>query len=103
LIVGSAVMLFIGLSSRREKPAFVGSNLLLAGMLVTGGAASFPVMLYSTLDPHYSLTVYDVAADSSSLRVAFLWWPVALVLVFGCSLFISRRYAEKLSVKSAVS
>ena len=76
----------------------MGSNLLLIGLLVTGSAAFFPVMLYSTLAPENSLTAYSVAAGSKSLLLASFWWPVGFVLATIYFVFISRRYAGKVSV-----
>src|SRR5262249_10357763 len=49
VITASTIMLISGLSTRREMRAFLGSNFLLVGLLATGGAAIFPVMLHSTL------------------------------------------------------
>lgn len=99
IVAGSAIMWFSGLSARREMRAFAGSNLLIVGLLVTGGAAIFPVMLYSTLNPQYSLTAYKVAAGSASLRLASIWWPVGFALTLAYFVFITRRYAGKVSVK----
>jgi cytochrome bd-type quinol oxidase subunit 2 len=79
--------------------AFVGSNVLLVGLLVTGAAALFPVMLYSTLAPENSLTAYGVAASRSALLLATIWWPVGLALAITYFVFITRRYAGKVSVK----
>jgi len=95
----SAITLISGLSTRREMRAFVGSNFLLAGLLATGGAAIFPVMLYSTLAPENSLTAYAVASGPNALRLASLWWPVGFALTIAYFVFISRRYAGKVSAK----
>src|SRR5262245_24027235 len=57
----AAVVLVSGLVNRREMLAFVGSNLLLAGLLAASAAAIFPVVLHSTLAPENSLSAYDVA------------------------------------------
>jgi cytochrome bd ubiquinol oxidase subunit II len=98
LIIAAACALFSGLTKGREGRAFVGSNLLLAGLLVTGSAAFFPVMLYSTIAPENSLTAYGVAAGSQSLLLASFWWPIGLVLATFYFVFIARRYAGKVSV-----
>jgi len=98
LIVAAACSLVWGLTKGQERRAFVGSNLLLVGLLVTGSAAFFPVMLYSTLAPENSLTAYSVASGSRSLLLAFFWWPVGFVLATIYFAFISRRYAGKVSV-----
>jgi cytochrome bd-type quinol oxidase subunit 2 len=69
------------------------------GLLITGGAAIFPVMLYSTLAPENSLTAYSVAAGEHSLRLASIWWPVGFVLAIVYFVFISRRYMGKVAVR----
>jgi cytochrome d ubiquinol oxidase subunit II len=98
MIVLAAITLLSGLRADREVRAFVGSNLLLVGLLGTGAAAIFPVMLHSTLAPDHSLTAYAVAAGPASLLLASIWWPVAFALSVAYFVFISRRYAGKVSV-----
>lgn len=99
IAVASTVALVSGLSTRRETRAFLGSSFLLVGLLVTGGAALFPVMLYSTIAPENSLTAYAVTAGPNSLRLASIWWPVGFALATVYFVFITRRYAGKVSVK----
>ena len=98
IVIVSVATLIWGLLNRREMWAFVGSNACLAGLLTTGGAAIFPVMLYSTLAPENSLTAYDVASSASALRYATMWWPVGFALTAAYCVFIARRYAGKVSV-----
>ena len=97
--VAAAITLVSGLATRREMRAFIGSNLLLAGLLATGAAAIFPVVLHSTLAPENSLTAYDVAAGPNSLAYAAIWWPIGFALAAAYFVFVSRRYAGKVSVK----
>ena len=99
VVIVSAIMLISGLSTRQEMRAFVGSNFLLVGLLTIGGAALFPVMLYSTLAPEHSLTAYAVASSPSAFLLASMWWPVGFALATAYFVFISRRYAGKVSVK----
>jgi cytochrome d ubiquinol oxidase subunit II len=99
LVCGAAITLISGLATRRELRAFIGSNLLLAGLLATGAAAIYPVVLHSTLAPENSLTVYDVAAGPSSLAYAAIWWPISFALATAYFVFVSRRYAGKVSVQ----
>jgi cytochrome bd ubiquinol oxidase subunit II len=91
--------LISGLARRLEMRAFLGSNFTLAALLTIGGAAIYPVMLYSTLAPENSLTAYSAASDENSLRLASIWWPLAFVLAIVYFVFISRRYIGKVSVK----
>lgn len=99
ITAASTAALVSGLSTRRETRAFLGSSFIIVGLLVTGGAALFPVMLYSTIAPENSLTAYAVAAGPNSLRLASIWWPVGFALATVYFVFISRRYAGKVSVK----
>src|SRR5690349_18805035 len=62
VIVASTITLISGLTGHRELRAFIGSNLVIFGLLTTGAAAIFPVMLHSTLSLENSLTAYAVAA-----------------------------------------
>lgn len=99
LTLTAAGSLLSGLANRREMRAFLGSSFVLVGLLATGAASIFPVMLHSTLAPENSLTAYSVAAGSNSFRIASIWWPVGFVLATIYFVFISRRYAGKVSVK----
>ena len=45
------------------------------------------------------LTAYAVASSPGALLLASIWWPVGLVLALIYFVFISRRYAGKVSVK----
>ena len=99
VVCAAVCVLVSGLATRRELRAFIGSNLLLAGLLATGATAIFPVMLHSTLAPEDSLTAYDVAAGPKSLAYAAIWWPFGFALTIAYFVFVSRRYAGKVSVK----
>lgn len=99
VVAGSALAIFSGIRRNDEMRAFAGSNFLVIGMLATGAAAIFPVMLFSTLAPENSLTAYAAAASPGSLLMASIWWPVAFLLAATYFIFISRRYHGKISVK----
>lgn len=98
VVAASAFTLLTGLAGGRELRAFVGSNFLIVGLLATGAAAIFPVMLRSTLAPENSLTAYSVVSNRNALVLASIWWPVAFVLAVAYFVFISRRYSGKASV-----
>ena len=67
----------LGLRSRREWLALLASGLAIAGIILTVGAAMFPMILPSSLDPRFSLTVWD---SSSSHVVLFIM--LVCVLIF---------------------
>jgi cytochrome bd ubiquinol oxidase subunit II len=100
VICAATIALVSGLATARETLAFVGSNLLLTGLLATGAAALFPIALQSTLAPENALTAYDVAAGPKSLAYAAVWWPIGLALTAAYFVFVSRRFAGKVSVRN---
>jgi cytochrome d ubiquinol oxidase subunit II len=99
VVIVSTIMLISGLSTRQEIRAFVGSNFLLVGLLATGAAAIFPVMLYSTLASENSLTAYAVASSHRAFLLASVWWPAGFALATTCFVFVSRRYAGKVRIE----
>lgn len=99
VLAGAVLALASGLSGGHDLRAFWGSNMVIVALLAIGGASIFPVMLYSTLTPDNSLTAYAVASDPNALLLALYWWPVAFCLAATYFVFISRRYAGKVSLK----
>lgn len=94
-ITGGIIAAFTGLHGKCESLATVGSSLFIAGLMIAGAAGVFPVMLYSTLDSQYSLSVCQVAAAGHGLAIALVWWPLAFVFAIGYFLFIYRHYSGK--------
>jgi cytochrome d ubiquinol oxidase subunit II len=100
IVVAAAVAILSSAVRRRnEAKAFLASNLLIFGLLATGAATIYPVMLYSTLAPENSLTAEAVASSPYTLLIAFFWWPVAFVMTAGYFIFVSSYYSGKVSVK----
>ena len=99
ITVVSIICLVSGLTGHREQRAFLASNFLIVGLLATGAAAIFPVMLHSTLAPENSLTAYAVASSSTTLLRASFWWPISVALAVFYFVVISRRYTGKVSVQ----
>jgi cytochrome d ubiquinol oxidase subunit II len=99
VVAAAAVAILTGLRRDREMCAFLGSSFLVGGLLATGAAAIYPVVLHSTLAPGDSLTVQAVASSHGSLVMALLWWPIAFVLAASYFIFLSRKYAGKVSVR----
>jgi cytochrome d ubiquinol oxidase subunit II len=92
LVAGGLAAIFTGLRSAAEARIFVGGCVLIAGLLGTAAASLFPVMLYSTVSPEYSITAYNGSSDLSSLRAASYWWPVALALTWAYFWFVAKHY-----------
>lgn len=68
----------LALRSRKEWLGLLGSGLAIAGIILSVGCAMFPMILPSTVDPRFSLTVWD---SSSSHVVLFIMLVCALIFI----------------------
>jgi cytochrome d ubiquinol oxidase subunit II len=94
-VVTGLIVVFFNLNHENESPALIGSCVFISGLIIAGAAGVFPFMLQSTLDPKYSLSAYQNAADGHGLAIALVWWPVAFCFAVGYFLFIFRYYSGK--------
>jgi cytochrome d ubiquinol oxidase subunit II len=97
LIVVATWALWTGLRGTAEGRAFAGSCGVIAGLLAGAAASLFPVVFHSTLGAEYSLTAYTGATAERGLRIALIWWPVAVVLALTYFFVIMRIYSGKVS------
>ena len=95
VLVVAAWAVWTGLRGNDEKRAFAGSCGVIVGLLGGAAASLFPVVLHSTLGSEHSLTAYTGATSERGLRVALIWWPVAVVLALTYFFVIMRIYAGK--------
>jgi len=98
VVLASGAALFLGIRKDLELRVFIASNLLIGGLLGTGAAAIFPVMLYSTLGSQNSMTAYSSASSPSALLMAMIWWPIAFLLAVFYFAYLYRSYSGKVKV-----
>ena len=94
----SLAIVVIGIRTKGERLTLIGSTFLIFGLLMTGAAALFPVLLFSTINTTDRLTAFDCAAADQSLRIAAGWWFPALVLAVAYLVIIQRHYSGKVNV-----
>jgi cytochrome d ubiquinol oxidase subunit II len=90
--IAGAVAVFVGINRGLQRVSLGGYCALIAGALTLRAAAAFPIMLYSTLDFRHSLSAYDGSSSEKGLIVAFIWWPIALVLTSVYFTFFSHSH-----------
>ncbi len=56
----------------RAFPAFLCSSAMIGLLLISGGIGLYPDLIPSTLDPAYSLTIYNAASADNTLTVALI-------------------------------
>ena len=101
LVVLAGLVLIIWATPKgKEKLAFAGSTLYIAGMLVGAVFAVYPMVLPAT-NPEYSLTIANTLAGIHGLQVGFMWWCVGIVLAIGYFVFIFRMFRGKVRLEDA--
>ncbi len=91
--------LLVGWRRGREALSFVGSCLLLYGLLGSAAAALYPVMLPSTVPTAPSLTADSAATSAYGLTTALMWWPLAFVLAVAYFVLAFARHREKVALR----
>lgn len=71
----------LGLRGRREWLSLLASGLAVAGIILTVGAAMFPMILPSTVDPRFSLTVWDSSSSHVTLFIMLVCVLIFLPLI----------------------
>jgi cytochrome d ubiquinol oxidase subunit II len=74
---GAALVIALS-AARRTVAAFLASGLTVTAVLLTAGAAMFPFVLPSSLQPDHSLTAWDAVSSHKTLAVMF--WVVVVML-----------------------
>ncbi|MCB1537401.1 MAG: cytochrome d ubiquinol oxidase subunit II, partial [Alphaproteobacteria bacterium] len=62
----------------RTGLAFIGSSLMMTGIITTAGVSMFPFIMPSSSDPRSSLTVWD--STSSHLTLSIMFWAVVIFM-----------------------
>ena len=84
------------LANRKEfRWAFFFSSLTIAMLLVLVAIELYPVLLRSTVDPAYNITVYNAASSTGSLKIMLTIVAIGAPLVLGYTIFVYRTFRGK--------
>jgi cytochrome bd ubiquinol oxidase subunit II len=98
LVLGSLLLMIWAARQGKDKLAFLGSSLYIAGMLVGAAFALYPVVLPASTDPSYNLTVHNSAAGHHGLVVGLVWWVLGAVIATAYFVFLFRMFRGKVSL-----
>jgi cytochrome bd ubiquinol oxidase subunit II len=93
----SVSIVVVGIRMERERLTLIGSTFVIFGLLMTGAAALFPTLLFSTINTA-DLIAFDCAAPAQSLWIATCWWFPALALAVVYLFIVQRYYSGKVNV-----
>jgi len=96
LLITGAALVAAGwfISRRRNKWAFITTGILIASSTITLFAKLYPRVMISSLNPDWSLTIYNASSGSYTLKVmsivALIFLPIVL-LYQGWSYYVFRE------------
>lgn len=90
----------LGLRSRREWLSLLGSGLAIACVILTVGAAMFPMILPSTIDPRFSLTVWDSSSSHMTLFIMLVCVGIFLPLILIYTSWVYSVLRGKVDIKA---
>jgi len=99
LVVASLLYMLLALRRGNDTGAFFGSCAYITGMLVGAAFALYPMVLPSSGDPAYSLTIDNTKAGAHGLQVGLVWWCIGMVFAIGYFIFIFRMFRGKVSLE----
>lgn len=76
-----ALLFWLGLRLRHEWLALLASSLSIAGIVLSVGASMFPFLLPSSIDPRFSLTLWDASSSHLTLFIMLVSTAIFLPLI----------------------
>ncbi|HQO50823.1 MAG TPA: cytochrome d ubiquinol oxidase subunit II, partial [Bacteroidales bacterium] len=78
--------------------AFLFSSLTISFLLILVAVELYPVLVISTVDPAYSITVYNAASSQKSLGIMLLMTVIGAPLVIAYTIFVYRTFWGKVKM-----
>ncbi|HXH50414.1 MAG TPA: cytochrome d ubiquinol oxidase subunit II [Terriglobia bacterium] len=86
---------FFSRGENRSTSAFRSSSLLIIALMLTAALTVFPNLLPSTVDPQYSLNIYNSASSPHALRVSLIANAFGMIAVIVYSTYVHRVFHGK--------
>ena len=94
------LLAFAFLRARREVPALLASAAGIAGIILSVGAAMFPFILPSSIDPRASLTVWDSSSSHMTLFIMLVVTAVFIPLIVAYTTWVYKVLWGKVDGKA---
>jgi len=85
-------------SKRKYANALVFSSLTMAFLLMLVAFQLYPVLLPYTIDPKYSVTIYNAASSQKSLGIMLTIVVIGAPLLAGYFLFLYKTFNGKVKL-----
>jgi cytochrome bd ubiquinol oxidase subunit II len=98
-VVVSGIAIPVLLNKKGEIAPFLASCAFIAAMLAATAVGVYPVLLSSTIDPSFDLTVTNASSGDLSLNVGIFWWVPAIGLAIVYFVYLFRSFRGKVNLE----
>ena len=99
LAVLGALLTVVASKANNGGLAFLGSSLMLAGVILTAGVSMFPFVMPSITHPEMSLTMWDATASHSTLNIMFIVACIFVPIVLAYTVWSYIKMYGRLDTK----
>jgi cytochrome d ubiquinol oxidase subunit II len=85
-------------SKKKFGWAFFFSSLTISLLLVLVAIELYPILLRSTIDPENSITIYNAASSTKSLKIMMTIVAIGTPLVLAYTIFVYKTFAGKVKL-----
>lgn len=85
-------------SKQKYVRAFFFSSLTISLLLILVAVELYPVLLFSTVDPKYSIDIYNAASSVKSIQTMLFIVAIGAPLVLGYTLFVYMTFKGKVKL-----
>lgn len=105
--IGGGILCAVFSKLHRPGWAFVGSSVMMAGIILTAGCSMFPFLMPSTTMPEASLTMWDATSSLMTLKIMFavacIFVPIVLsYTAYGFYVMRGRLKSDDLDKSHAI-
>ncbi|MFJ5483702.1 cytochrome d ubiquinol oxidase subunit II [Pectobacterium actinidiae] len=98
--LAGTLLAFVLMRARRDNLAMLASGLGISGIIVSVGASMFPFILPSTVDPRFSLTVWDSSSSHMTLFIMLVSTAIFMPLILAYTAWVYKVLWGKVDAKA---
>ncbi len=99
IIVIGLILFFKFLISEKYSRVIIGSTLVTLGTVLTIAFATYPVLMRSTINPEYNLTIFNSASSHITLTVMLVVTVLLMPIVIFYTAYVYRVFKGKVSAE----
>lgn len=98
IAIACIILSVLDMKKENYTRAFLFSAAFIVCMLTTVSIELFPILLHSTVDPEYTITVYNAASSDKTIGIMLTMTAIGFPLLIGYTIFAYKVFSGKVSL-----